>query len=60
MMNDSEANDSIACYGGDGFILMGAGISKVALGLAAEVQIKIEVGLHRINRKKSRVRKISR
>jgi hypothetical protein len=24
------------------------------------VQIKIEVGLHRINRKKSRVRKISR
>jgi hypothetical protein len=33
--------------GSDGFILMGAGINKVALGLAAEVQIKIEVGLHR-------------
>jgi hypothetical protein len=47
-------------YGGDGFILMGAGINKVALGLIAEVQIKIEVGLHRINRKKRRVRKISR
>jgi hypothetical protein len=34
-------------YGGDGFVLMGAGINKVALSLAAEVQIKIEVGLHR-------------
>ena len=34
-------------YGGDGFVLMGAGINKVLLSLGVEVQIKIEVGLHR-------------
>ena len=35
-------------YGGDRFVLMGAGFNKVALSLAAEVRIKIEVGLHRL------------
>jgi len=49
-MDVRHTNDfftSVPDYGGDGFVIMGAGINKVAQSLAAEVQIKIEVGLHR-------------